>query len=808
MCQAATNIDFTSQDAKTRGGFVCLPALGNTPFGQEWVSTTPASASSWLAVEFANNLFVAVGTGGKIMTSSDGTTWTSRTPSTTPNFKDVAYGNGVWVAVGSTTGGGPNPLLTSSDGITWTVPATAPAAALAGVVYGNGLWVAIGSGRSAISSDNGATWTNTTGISALSSFTAKIAYANGLFVGIGSLLGDFATSSDGITWVANTPSPATTLTDVVYGNGLFVALGGSGIILTSPDGMTWTQYAGASSASNTWLGLNYGNGTFIAVANTGSDSRAMSSTEGTTWLEMSNVPSSAWQSVTYGNNAWVAVGTNVSMVLEYNGTFVFASGRYSDPTDTGTPWIVLAGATSAGFYAFGQTARSISYPSGYTLSEQATIVQANNYLFIFGGSSQYPIYWNGKWGQTFIAVPASTLGAGYENIPYSNSATYYQNRLWVIDGKDTISASQLLDFENFNVLTSVFNINVGTSDYVVCSYPFGNNSLVVFENRSIYLLQNVNSTALSSVTSTEITRQLGIIGINAVTAVGPDIVYFSSDRNITTIRLNIQNATQAITIPISRDINPIVSRVNWTYGYKISLGYWNNLLFVALPLDNATVCNTILVYNFITNKWFGEWTFASSINMAVQSFVTANYLGRIRMHVVTEDGRIFVTNEGPQDISGTTVAEISTSLTTRAFVGDNNSKIGRRMFVDLSTNRPNFSIEAFAEPAADSTEIITDQTYLRSQSWKFNDSTYDMTNANDDYNRAWRKDYAGYPTDSIKPESGFLPEMTQNYRMPVIQRLKGRLCWLKVTNTQGTCTINSIGQESRSGDRSSLVQVG
>ena len=50
------------------------------------------------------------------------------------------------------------------------------------------------------------------------------------------------------------------------------------------------------------------------------------------------------------------------------------------------------------------------------------------------------------------------------------------------------------------------------------------------------------------------------------------------------------------------------------------------------------------------------------MNMCIQGFQVIDYLGLQRLHAITEDGRIFVTDEGYQDISGTTVAEIAYDL--------------------------------------------------------------------------------------------------------------------------------------------------
>jgi hypothetical protein len=54
---------------------------------------------------------------------------------------------------------------------------------------------------------------------------------------------------------------------VAYGNGLFVAVGSRGAILTSPDGVNWT--AQTSPTSDDLSAVTYGNGTFVAVGYSG-----------------------------------------------------------------------------------------------------------------------------------------------------------------------------------------------------------------------------------------------------------------------------------------------------------------------------------------------------------------------------------------------------------------------------------------------------------------------------------------------------------------------------------------------------------
>ena len=87
--QKAVNHDFTSQDAVTRGGFVCLPELGVIPYGQVWTYNGVAGSPAFIDVAYGANLFVAVGSAGVIYSSPDAITWTSRISPNNPNYTDI-----------------------------------------------------------------------------------------------------------------------------------------------------------------------------------------------------------------------------------------------------------------------------------------------------------------------------------------------------------------------------------------------------------------------------------------------------------------------------------------------------------------------------------------------------------------------------------------------------------------------------------------------------------------------------------------------------------------------------------------------
>lgn len=98
---------------------------------------------------------VAVGTGGKILTSSDGREWTARDSGTAEWLVGVAYGAGRFVVVGDH-----GVILVSTNAITWRPAAvSATTQRLNNVVYGLDRFIAVGEAGTIVTSVDGQTWT-------------------------------------------------------------------------------------------------------------------------------------------------------------------------------------------------------------------------------------------------------------------------------------------------------------------------------------------------------------------------------------------------------------------------------------------------------------------------------------------------------------------------------------------------------------------------------------------------------------------------------------------------------------------------
>lgn len=139
-----------------------------------------------------------------------------------------------------------------------------------------------------------------------SSVLSGVAYGGGLYVAVG-LSGAIFTSPDGIQWTQRQSNTTEWLQGVAYGNGRFVAVGSGGTIVTSEDGLTWTSRAGGAGVF--LEGVTYGGGRFVAVGVSGGSGKILTSEDGLTW-SAATAPGGVQElrGVAYGNGAYVAVG--------------------------------------------------------------------------------------------------------------------------------------------------------------------------------------------------------------------------------------------------------------------------------------------------------------------------------------------------------------------------------------------------------------------------------------------------------------------------------------------------------------------
>ena len=134
---------------------------------------------------------------------------------------------------------------------------------------------------------------------------------SGLFIAVGAS-GTLLTSPCGTTWTAQTSGTSNYLRSVAYdGSSTLVAVGNSGTILSSSDGTTWTSRTSGTSDNITNVFYKTGGG-FVA---TGGNGLLIISADGTTWTSKTSgcgMTEDMW-AINLESNIGVIIGDNGSI---------------------------------------------------------------------------------------------------------------------------------------------------------------------------------------------------------------------------------------------------------------------------------------------------------------------------------------------------------------------------------------------------------------------------------------------------------------------------------------------------------------
>lgn len=120
-----------------------------------------------------------------------------------------------------------------------------------------------------------------------------------------------ATSSDAISWTQRTPNTTQEIKAIASGNGVIVYVGTNGAYGYSYDGVTWT----GATLSGQFQDITFGAGLFVAVR----DANIVSSPDGITWTQRANHGAATFYAVTYANGLFIAVGNTNTVYVSSNG---------------------------------------------------------------------------------------------------------------------------------------------------------------------------------------------------------------------------------------------------------------------------------------------------------------------------------------------------------------------------------------------------------------------------------------------------------------------------------------------------------
>jgi hypothetical protein len=259
--------------------------------------------------------------------------WTIGAQLSSNSLNSVAFSGSYFVAVGDAATVFTAPYsYTSSGGVTaWTQVTALPIGSgtnLISILYDGAQFIALGSDGSIVITADLVNWLARTAILNAPAMHA-LAYAAGpVYIAVGDGGAIYRNTTGGMTgaWTAVSSGTVQDLYGVSYVNGVFVAVGTAGTLLTSPDGLTWT--AQTSNTNNSLRHVAFGVpsagvGTYVAVGDAGT---IVSSTDASNWTAQSNPTTQSFYSVCFGPDLqFIAAGTVGTLAYSATG----ADGSWS-----------------------------------------------------------------------------------------------------------------------------------------------------------------------------------------------------------------------------------------------------------------------------------------------------------------------------------------------------------------------------------------------------------------------------------------------------------------------------------------------
>jgi hypothetical protein len=282
-------------------------------------------------------------------------------------------------------------------------------------------------------------------------------------------------------------------------------------------------------------------------------------------------------------------------------------------------------------------------------------------------------------GKGFIHQPGAEFGVvagGRLWLPYfytsDNTPTDRETRTEIV-------ASDVLDFDTYDVIGNQFNITAGQSDYIVALEPF-QDQLIVFMRKSIHVINGITG-SLADCTTTLLTTEVGCSARKTIVQVANKI-YFLSDKGLYAIEYFDNVNLRGVGVPITETIQPIMDRINQNYSFLSTAVYHNNRIFLATVLDsvpganNAYKVNTVIVWNLL-NGGVESIDTVDSLDFSIRDFIVGREGAQNELYLTTEEGGIHKveSNDGGDVVSLVSGAQDETipvvsRLVTRQYDAD------------------------------------------------------------------------------------------------------------------------------------------
>ncbi len=355
--------------------------------------------------------------------------------------------------------------------------------------------------------------------------------------------------------------------------------------------------------------------------------------------------------------------------LEWNGSFSgtpaftkvangdYATSTYLDASNNTviTDGIVTVTATSHGllvgdriFVVDNGTTTLTENGTGYVV---ATVPGTGSFTFfaeVPDSASTTVVYAKKQPSQLgFTHMPAPPWGVYHQRriiVPYYYTTTGSSGSETVTSRnvRDEILLSDVFDSDTYDRIQNQLKVTAGIADYLQYVHPFTEDNAVIFNRNSIHLMMGLSG-SIADISLKEITREAGLVARKSVVTIG-DQVFFLSDNGVYSTSFQDLYNLRGAGLPLSDPINPLIKRINSAYAYNAVAIYHDNRYWIAVPLDNSTRNNAILVYNLL-NKGWESLDIIDNTGWDISNLIVSGSGGINKLYAVNRFGGIHVIDE-------------------------------------------------------------------------------------------------------------------------------------------------------------------
>ena len=372
------------------------------------------------------------------------------------------------------------------------------------------LSIAVGSGGNSIatSTDLGLTWTGrgatsftTSGYGVAGPATYDVSTVTlGLYVAVGGGTNNIITSLDGITWTQRSNTFfSSTINSIDFSNGLFVVGWDSGIS-TSTNGFSWITRNTTPTKC-----VKYANNLWVAVASGG----ILTSTDGITWINRGTYMREGY-GVAYGkdglgNDLWIVVGWNngnnsndFNIATSSNGTTWTGSrlnhmSQYNCVAYANGIWVIGGAGTSNTIIASNNGSNWSG--CGLTLSNGCFGIAYGNNLWVAVGA----------WTSGGHTLATSTNGFGwvgqgqdiFRNGDTGNFSGYFNNK-WVVGGSANYGSTGINTSTNGSTWSQKYSTGTNIKSITYANVIYTKPTFVAVGQGSNTVISSIDGTTWSA----------------------------------------------------------------------------------------------------------------------------------------------------------------------------------------------------------------------------------------------------------------------------------------------------------------------